>query len=109
VVGAVDEVEIPAATAEIGSCDLAVPYTRESEYAPEFIVANTSTTPYNLYWVDYDSGQPNLSNNYATLGENEMYTADFWTIGDRMMVTDSENQCIGVLSLNDSSNIFVLD
>ncbi|MGS0676483.1 collagenase [Shewanella sp. 125m-1] len=109
VVGAVDEVEIPAATAEIGSCDLAVPYTRESEYAPEFIVANTSTTPYNLYWVDYDSGQPNLSNNYTTLGENEMYTADFWTIGDRMMVTDSENQCIGVLSLNDSSNIFVLD
>ncbi|GIU17216.1 hypothetical protein TUM4445_33840 [Shewanella sp. MBTL60-112-B2] len=107
--GAVDVVEIPEATAEMGSCDLAAPYTRESDYAPEFIVANTSTTPYNLYWIDFNSGLPNLSNNYATLGRNEMYTADYWVVGDRMMVTDSDNQCIGVLNLNASSNIFVLD
>ncbi|WP_299805151.1 collagenase [uncultured Shewanella sp.] len=109
VVGAIDEVAIPEATAEMGSCDLAAPYSRALDYAPEFIVANSSTTPYNLYWIDFNSGEPNLDNLYATLDENEIYTADFWTVGDRMMITDSDNQCIGVLDLNNTSNIFVLD
>ena len=109
VVDAVDEIIIPQATAEMGSCDLAVPYTRQSGNAPEFIVANISDTPYTLYWIDTDSGEPNLGNIYATLNLNEMYSADFWTIGDRMMVTDNDDQCVGVLDLNETSNIFVLE
>ena len=109
VVGAVEEIIIPQATAVMGSCDLAVPYTRESGNAPEFIVANTSDMQYSLYWIDTDSGQPYLDNVYATLNLNEMYSADFWTVGDRMMVTDSDDVCVGVLDLNETSNIFVLE
>ena len=109
VVGAVEEIIIPHATAEMGSCDLAVPYTRQSGNAPEFIVANTSDTQYNLYWIDTLSGQPYLDNVYATLNLNDMYSADFWTVGDRMMVTDSDDVCVGVLDLNETSNIFVLE
>ncbi|SQH76630.1 protein of unknown function, might belong to Collagenase family protein [Shewanella benthica] len=75
----------------MGSCDFAVPYTRQSGNAPEFIVANTLDTQYSLYWIDTDSGQPYLDNVYATLNLNEMYSADFWTVGDRMMVTDSDD------------------
>lgn len=106
---AATEVVLPEATAEMGSCDLVQPYTRESSNAPEFIVANASTNSYNLYWISDSTGEPYLDNVYATLEQNEMYTADFWAIGDRMMVADSNNECVGVLDLNDTSNIFVLD
>lgn len=109
VVDAVNEIIIPEATAEMGSCELLAPYTRASDNAPEFIVANTSETPYNLYWVNNDSGEPSLGNLYATLNQNEMYSADFWAVGDRMMVADSDDQCVGVLDLNATSNVFVLD
>ncbi|WP_394205995.1 collagenase [Shewanella waksmanii] len=107
--GAQSEVVLPEATAEMGSCDLVEPYSRESGNAPEFIVANASSNSYNLYWISDSTGEPYLENVYATLEQNQMYSADFWAIGDRMMVADSDNQCVGVLSLNDTSNIFVLD
>lgn len=102
-------VEIPEPTAEMGSCDLAAPYTRESGNAPDLQVANTLTTPINLYWINNTTGEPLLTNIYATLAEGEIYTETFWAIGDRMMVTDQDNTCIGVLDLNATSNIFVID
>jgi hypothetical protein len=108
---AIDEapaVEIPEATAEMGSCDLAVPYTRGSGNAPDLQVANTMTSPVKLYWINNDTGEPLLTSVYATLAEGEIYTETFWAVGDRMMVTDESDSCIGVLDLNDTSNIFVL-
>lgn len=101
-------VEIPEPTAEIGSCDLAVPYTRGSGNAPDLQVANTLTTAVKLYWINNNTGEPLLSSVYATLAEGEIYTETFWAVGDRMMVTDESDTCIGVLDLNDTSNIFVV-
>lgn len=102
-------VEIPEPTADIGSCDLAQPYSRESGNAPDLQVANTLTTPIKLYWINNNTGEPLLSNVYATLAEGEVYTETFWAIGDRMMVTDESDSCIGVLDLNATSNIFVVE
>jgi hypothetical protein len=101
-------VVIPEATAELGSCDLAVPYTRTSNSAPNLQVANTMTTSVKLYWINNNTGEPVLTNAYATLGEGEIYTETFWAEGDRMMVTDESDSCIGVLDLNGTSNVFVL-
>ena len=101
-------VEIPEPTAEVGSCDLAVPYTRQSGNAPDLQVANTLTSPVKLYWINNNTGEPLLSTVYATLAEGEIYTETFWAIGDRMMVTDESDTCIGVLDLNATSNIFVV-
>lgn len=109
---AIDEpsaVEIPTPTAEVGSCDLATPYTRESGNAPDLQVANTLTTPVKLYWINNSTGEPLLTNVYATLAEGEIYSETFWAVGDRMMVTDESDNCIGVLDLNATSNIFVID
>jgi len=111
VANALDEApaaEIPEATAEMGSCDLAVPYTRSSGNAPDLQVANTMTSPVKLYWINNTTGEPALSNAYATLSEDEIYTETFWAIGDRMMITDESDSCIGVLDLNGTSNVFVL-
>jgi hypothetical protein len=99
---------IPEPTATMGSCDLAQPYTRSSGDAPDLQVANTMASPVNLYWISNQTGEPLLSNVYATLAEGEIYTETFWKIGDRMMITDESDICIGVLDFNDTSNIFVL-
>jgi len=99
---------IPEPTATMGSCDLAQPYSRLSGNAPDLQVVNTMTSPVKLYWVNNTSGEPLLSNVYATLAEGEIYSETFWKIGDRMMITDESDSCIGVLDFNDTSNIFVL-
>lgn len=101
-------IEIPEPTAEVGSCDLAEPYTRESGNAPDLQVANTLTSPIKLYWINSNTGEPLLSSVYATLDEGEIYSETFWVVGDRMMVTDESDTCIGVLDLNETSNIFVI-
>lgn len=99
---------IPEPTASMGSCDLAQPYTRLSADAPNLQVANTMTSSVKLYWISNESGEPLLSNVYATLAQGEIYSETFWKIGDRMMITDESDTCIGVLDFNDTSNIFVL-
>ena len=109
---AIDEappVVIPEPTAELGSCDLAVPYTRESGNAPDLQVANTLETPVKLYWIDNSSGEPWLGTVYATLNQGEIYSETYWAVGDRMMVADESDNCIAVLDLNDTSNIFVIE
>ncbi|MBQ4862569.1 collagenase [Pseudoalteromonas sp. MMG013] len=99
---------IPDATAEMGSCDLAVPYSRTSDAAPDLQVVNTMTSAVKLYWINNNTGEPLLTTTYATLAQGEIYTETFWSAGDRMMVADESNNCIGVLDLNNTSNIFVL-
>ncbi|OUS67973.1 hypothetical protein B5G52_20715 [Pseudoalteromonas sp. A601] len=111
VVDALDEAppaEIPEATAVMQSCDLAVPYERTSNSAPNLQVINTMSDPVKLYWINNTTGEPALDYVYATLAEGEIYTQTYWAAGDRMMVTDESNSCIGVLDLNDTDNVFVL-
>lgn len=111
VVNAINEIVIPEATASMGSCDLAVPYERDtSTYAPEFQVYNASETTVDLKWISHTTGEVG-STIYATLNASEpVFEADNWVVTDRMMVVDSNtDECIGVLDLNENSNIFVLD
>ena len=105
---AVDEAPIPVATAEIGSCELLTSYTRGDGYAPEFAVYNQSSTPVTLAWVNNNDGTLYYGN-YGTLELGDSYAHSSWTVGDRMALMSSEGQCYGVLDLNDSSNIFVID
>jgi len=109
---AVNEVQLPEeATAVMGSCDLAVPYERNSSTdAPEFQVVNTSTTTVDLQWISHETGEA-TSSVYATLdADNPLFEADNWVATDRMMIVDQSNgDCIGVLDLNGTSNIFILD
>ena len=111
VVNALDEAppaEIPEATAQMQSCDLAVPYERTSDNAPNLQVFNTMSESVKLYWINNNTGEPALNYVYATLEEGDVYTENFWVAGDRMMVTDESNSCIGVLDLNGTDNVFVL-
>ncbi|TMN86508.1 hypothetical protein CWB72_19680, partial [Pseudoalteromonas phenolica] len=105
---AVDEAPIPVATAEIGSCELLTSYTRGDGYAPEFAVHNQSSTPVTLAWVNNNDGTLYYGN-YGTLELGDSYAHSGWAVGDRMALMSSEGQCYGVLDLNDSSNIFVID
>ncbi|KGJ91200.1 collagenase [Colwellia psychrerythraea] len=109
---AVNEVQLPEqATAIMGSCDLAVPYDRDSSTdAPEFQVVNTSATKVDLQWISNTTGEA-TSSVYATLdADNPIFKADNWVVTDRMMIVDqSSGDCIGVLDLNETSNIFILD
>lgn len=93
---------------DISSCDLLTPYSRTSDQAI-ITVRNTTDTPVTLYWISYETGQPSTGNAYATLAQGEEYTADFWVIGDRMMLADGNNDCLGVADLSTSNNLFVID
>ncbi|MCJ8270884.1 MAG: collagenase, partial [Psychrosphaera sp.] len=102
---------LPPAEAEvlaISSCDLVTTYTRSSD-AAIVSITNTTDTPVLLYWISNDTGQPYLESAYATLAQGEEYTADYWVIGDRMMLADSSNACLGVADLSTSNNKFVID
>jgi len=71
-------------------------------------VFNTAVNPITLYWIDESTGEALYSSPYATLEQGESYSDTFWFAGHRIMITDSANTCIGVLELNNTSNIFVL-
>ena len=92
----------------ISGCDLLAPYDRTSQSAIINVV-NTTDTPVSLYWVNYNTGEPSLSNAYATLAQGEEYTADFWVVGDRMMLADADNNCLGVADLSTPNNLFTID
>jgi len=93
---------------EIGSCELAAPYTRTSDGA-SVTITNKTSTPVNIYWVNNSSGDPYLDSAYATLQLDESYSADYWVVGDRIMITDSNNSCLGVADLSSVNNIFEVD
>lgn len=92
--------------AEIGSCDLVEPYTRAGGSASINIV-NTTSTPVTLYWLNTDSGDS--VGPYATLNQGEAYRADFWSVGDRMMLADASDACLGVAEFSDAHNRFEID
>jgi hypothetical protein len=102
---------LPPADAEVlpfSNCDLVTSYSRTSDESLVTIV-NTTETPVRLYWVNHNTGQPNFDNVYATLAQGEEYTADYWAIGDRMMLADSSDVCLGVAEMTTTNNKFVID
>lgn len=100
---------IPAANT-IGSCDLVGKHLVDTK-AYEFSITNTTDTPVNLYRVNNETGEPILDNLYQTLNKGESYTADFWFGKRRVMIADSNNQCLGVAVLTqaDVLNDFQID
>ncbi|GAA6171297.1 hypothetical protein NBRC116592_09670 [Colwellia sp. KU-HH00111] len=107
VVDAITEEVLPQANT-LGSCDLLNAYDRTAD-AASISVTNTTDNPINLYWVNNTSGEPNLSNNYQTLNNGDTYTADYWSQGDRMMISDSSNNCLGVAVLSQAQNTYIID
>ncbi|QBG35792.1 collagenase [Litorilituus sediminis] len=92
----------------IGGCELATAYyDRTSIPATGFSVTNPTDVPVNLYWISTD-GEANFANKYATLVAGEVYSEDFWSQGDRMMITDATNNCLGVAVLNNENNEFTI-
>jgi hypothetical protein len=89
---------------EVQSCDLLKPYQRTSDNASVTVTNNADKTV-NLYWVNNSSGEASLSNNYAALATGQSYVADYWVAGDRMMLANSENACLGVVEFKSGANI----
>jgi hypothetical protein len=93
---------------EIGSCDLETTYYDGTGIAAEgFSVTNPTDVAVTLYWIS-PTGKANLSSAYATLAKGESYTADYWKQGDRLMITDKYNSCLGVAVLNNQDNDFTI-
>ncbi len=93
---------------EIGSCDLETAYYDGTDIAAEgFSVTNPTDVSVTLYWIS-PTGKANLSTAYATLVAGENYTADNWKQGDRLMIADQYNNCMGVAVLNSEDNEFTI-
>jgi hypothetical protein len=100
-------VPLPA-VGEIGSCALETAYYDKTNIsATGFSVTNPTEVPVNVYWIS-TSGKANFSTSYATLVSGESYTADYWKQGDRLMITDKYNNCLGVGVLNSEDNEFTV-
>ncbi|TPH15124.1 collagenase [Litorilituus lipolyticus] len=92
----------------IGTCDLATAYyDRTTITAEGFSVTNPTDVPVNLYWIN-TNGSPSFGTNYATLVSGESYTADYWAQGDRLMITDENQNCLGVAVLNSEDNEYTI-
>lgn len=98
---------IPAANT-LGSCDLLNWYERASDSAT-ISITNTTDHAVKLYWVNPAIGEANLTNNYQTLNKGDSYNASAWTQGDRMMIADSENNCLAVAVLTETTNSYTVD
>ncbi len=107
VIDAITTEDIPAANT-LGSCDLLNWYERATDDAA-ITITNTTDNAVKLYWVNPTTGKANLSNNYKTLNNGDSYTASAWTQGDRMMITDSEDKCLAVAVLTETSNNYTID
>lgn len=93
---------------EIGGCELATAYYDGTNIpATGFSVTNPTNVPVNLYWINSE-GETNFSYSYGTLVSGESYSVDYWKQGDRMMITDKNNTCLGVAVLNAEDNEFTV-
>ena len=100
-------VPLPA-VGKIGNCNLETAYYDTTSLTAEgFSVTNPTDVPVTLYWIN-PTGKANLDNPYATLVAGESYSADYWKQGDRLMVADQNNSCLGVAVLNDEDNDYTI-
>jgi hypothetical protein len=100
---------IPAANT-IGSCALVQQYARYFDASKiNFTFTNTTKVPVSLFWVNSNTGEANFTKNYATLNEGESYTSSNWSANDRLMLSDSNMNCLGVAVMTEDDNTFTID
>jgi len=100
---------IPAANT-IGSCDLVQQYARYFDASKiNFTFTNTTKVPVSLFWVNSTTGEPNFAKKYATLNEGDTYTSSSWSENDRLMLSDSNMNCLGVAVMTEDDNTFTID
>ncbi len=93
----------------IGSCDLRQQYTRYFDAATtNFTFTNTTDTPVSLFWVDSTKGTANFGKNYKTLNQGDSYNSSSWKVGDRMMLSDNNMNCLGVAVMSENDNTFTV-
>ena len=101
--------EISAADT-IGSCNLLQQYPRYFDARKtNFTFTNTTDTPVSLFWVNSTTGKANFSKNYKTLNHGDTYTSASWTVGDRMMLSDNNMNCLGVAVMAQNDNTFTIE
>ena len=101
--------QIPVADT-IGSCALVQQYARYFDAEKtNFTFTNTTDTPVSLFWIDSTTGETNFGKNYKTLNVGDTYTSASWTVGDRMMLSDSNMNCLGVAVMAENNNTFTID
>ena len=94
----------------IGSCDLVQQYVRHVDAEKtSFTFTNTTDTPVSLFWIDNNKGTTNFGKNYKTLNQGDTYTSTTWRTGDRMMLSDSNMNCLGVAVMAENTNSFTID
>ena len=103
------EAEIPLDN-QLGSCALEQQYARKYDAlsADSLTITNTTDVPISLFWISNTLGKVQ-SQNYKTLGLGESYFTDAWLQTDRMMLTDSNRNCIAVAVINSSTNEFTVE
>ncbi|MEW6993555.1 collagenase [Colwelliaceae bacterium MEBiC 14330] len=100
--------EMPAQDT-IGSCNLVQEYARYIDaQKTNFTFTNTTDTPVSLFWVDSTKGETNFAKNYKTLNQGDSYTSSTWTVGDRMMLSDNNMNCLGVAVMAENNNSFTI-
>jgi len=100
--------QIPAQDT-IGSCDLSQQYARHIDAAStNFTFTNTTDTPVSLFWLDNNKGTANFAKNYKTLNLGDTYSSSSWKVGDRMMLSDSSMNCLGVAVMAENTNTFTI-
>ncbi len=101
--------EIPTANT-IGSCNLVQQYPRYFDASKtNFTFTNTTNTPVSLFWVNSTTGKTNFGKNYKTLNQGDTYTSASWSVGDRLMLSDSNMNCLGVAVMAADDNTFTID
>lgn len=102
-------VQMPAQDT-IGSCGLIQQYARYFDAEKtNFTFTNTTDTPVSLFWVNSTKGETNFAKNYKTLNQGDSYTSASWTVGDRMMLSDNNMNCLGVAVMAENDNTFTID
>jgi hypothetical protein len=101
--------QIPAQDT-IGSCDLVQQYTRYFDaQTTNFTFTNTTDTPVSLFWIDSTKGTANFGKNYKTLNQGDSYSSSSWKVGDRMMLSDNNMNCLGVAVMAEVDNTFTIE
>ncbi|NRA60990.1 MAG: collagenase [Psychrobium sp.] len=102
--------EIIPAVDMIGSCNLVQQYARHVD-APKtnFTFTNTTDTPVSLFWINGTKGTTSFEKNYKTLNLGDSYTSSSWSVGERIMLSDNNMNCIGVAVMAQVDNTFTID
>lgn len=97
-------ISLPSANT-VGSCAAAQQYVRRINSAKTSMsITNYTDKPVSLFWINNNTGKPDYSKNYKTLGYGESYSAAYWKESDRLMLTDNNLNCLGTVVARPFSN-----